>query len=56
MINLGKNQKGQGMAEYVLLILLVALLVFGAVKIFGGKIKSGFEKASNKIEEAQSDD
>ena len=49
---LRKNQKGKGMAEYVLLILLVALLVSGVVHTVGGKIKIGFSKAADKIEEA----
>ena len=55
MINLRKNRQGQGLTEYVLLVLLIAIAVFGAIKIFGGKIKGGFEKASEKIEEAQED-
>ena len=53
MINLRKNRQGQGLTEYVLLVLLIAIAVFGAIKIFGGKVKTGFEKASEKIEEAQ---
>ncbi len=56
MMGLKKNQRGQGMAEYTLLVLLVAIAVFAVVKIFGGKIKSGFQKASDKIEEAQEDE
>ncbi|MCE5299528.1 MAG: Flp family type IVb pilin [Spirochaetia bacterium] len=43
------RKKGQGMTEYILIIALVAILVLGAVKIFGGKVKGGFDKASEKI-------
>ncbi len=53
MVSLRKNRQGQGLTEYVLLVLLIAIAVFGAIKIFGEKITGGFEKAANKIEEAQ---
>ncbi|MCK5534430.1 Flp family type IVb pilin [bacterium] len=56
MMNLRRNRKGQGLTEYVLLVLLIAIVVFGSIKVFGGKVKDGFEKASDKIEEAQSDE
>lgn len=44
-----KGKKGQGMTEYILIIALIAILVLGAVKLFGGKIKDGFSKASEKV-------
>ena len=49
MKKLLKGKKGQGMTEYILIIALIAILVLGAVKMFGGKIKAGFNKASDKV-------
>ena len=46
------SKKGQGMTEYILIIALIAVLVIGAVKMFGGKVKKGFENASEKVGEA----
>jgi pilus assembly protein Flp/PilA len=44
------GKRGQGMTEYILIIALIAILVLGAVKIFGGKIKDAFTKASSKVD------
>lgn len=44
-----KGKKGQGMTEYILIIALVAVMVIGSVKLFGGKIKTGFNKAADKV-------
>ena len=46
------DEDGQTMTEYILIIALVAIAVFATLKIFGGKIKTLFEKASGKIQEA----
>ncbi|MFA5603026.1 MAG: hypothetical protein WDA21_04815 [Bacilli bacterium] len=34
-----KDKKGQALVEYVLIIVLISLVVYGAVKIFGGYLK-----------------
>jgi pilus assembly protein Flp/PilA len=44
------GKRGQGMTEYILIIALIAILVLGAVKILGGKIKDAFTKASSKVD------
>jgi Flp pilus assembly pilin Flp len=49
MKGLVRGTKAQGMTEYILIIALIAILVLGAVKMFGGKVKAGFNKASEKI-------
>ncbi len=36
------NQKGQGMAEYLLIVALIAVAVIAAVKIFGHDTQTGF--------------
>jgi len=43
------NQKGQGMTEYILIVALIAVAVIAAVKMFGGKVNSGFQNASNQV-------
>ena len=37
-----KNKKGQGMVEYILIIVLVVIVVIAGVKLFGGKVTSLF--------------
>lgn len=32
------NQKGQGLAEYALILALIAIVVIGAVTLLGGRI------------------
>ncbi len=43
------NQRGQGMTEYIILVVLIAVVAIAAVKMFGGKTKEGFEAASEKV-------
>lgn len=49
MKKLTRNQRGQGMTEYILIIALIAVAVIAAVKIFGGTLKSSFGAASSAI-------
>jgi Flp pilus assembly pilin Flp len=44
------NEAGQGMSEYILIIGLVALVVFGLVKTFGTDISNLFSKANSQLE------
>jgi pilus assembly protein Flp/PilA len=48
------NQKGQGMTEYILIVALIAVAVIGAVRIFGGNVKTGFSNAGNAVQQAVS--
>lgn len=45
-----KQQKGQSMAEYAIIISLIALVCIGAITMFGDKIKQVFEKGSNALD------
>ena len=47
-----RREEGQSMTEYVLIIALVALVAFAAVKYLGRSTKEGMEKAGEKVEEA----
>lgn len=44
-----KNKKGQGMTEYILIIVLIVIVVVAGVKLFGGKVNSLFVDSTNKI-------
>ncbi len=49
-----QNNQGQGMVEYILIVGLIALAVFAAVKILGTSITEGFTKASTQVTAATS--
>ncbi len=44
-----RDEEGQGMVEYGLIIALVAIVVIAALVILGPKIGSIFNKASNSL-------
>ncbi len=44
-----KKNAGQTIAEYALIIGLVAVLIMGVMKIFGGSINAGFAKIAAMI-------
>jgi Flp pilus assembly pilin Flp len=47
-----RGKKAQGMTEYILIIALIAVLVIGAVKLFGNKVKKGFSDSAGKVSSA----
>jgi Flp pilus assembly pilin Flp len=46
------GKKGQGMTEYILIIALIAVMVIGAVKLFGKQVKKGFADSTSKVQGA----
>ena len=44
------RQKGQSMAEYAILVSLIALVCIGAVALFGKQIKKVFTNATEQME------
>ncbi len=44
-----KKERGQGLVEYSLLILLIALVVIVALTVFGEEISSTFSKIVNNV-------
>ncbi len=44
-----RGERGQGMFEYALIILLVALVVIGALVIIGPKVASLYNSASGSL-------
>ncbi|HPD18204.1 MAG TPA: pilus assembly protein, partial [Candidatus Goldiibacteriota bacterium] len=47
-----KSRKAQGMTEYILIIALVAIMIIASLKFFGGRVKKGFNDASDKISQS----
>ena len=39
---LGKNRKGQGLTEYIIIVALVAIAGIGIVNIFGNQLRNQF--------------
>lgn len=48
-----RGESGQGLTEYIILVGLIALLVYGLVKTFGTDIGTSFTGASKKITDIQ---
>lgn len=44
-----KNNKGQALVEYVLIIALVSVIIIGIVKSFGGYLKDSMTKTSCEV-------
>jgi len=46
-----RQEKAQGLVEYILIVALIALVAIGAVRLFGGKIASWFQGSADKLEQ-----
>lgn len=44
-----KDESGQGMVEYALIIALIAIVVIVALSTLSGKIRGVFENSSNEL-------
>ena len=49
MTRLWSNEEGQDLAEYALLIALIALVVIGAVTLLGTNIQTVFNNIANAL-------
>ena len=52
MLSILKDENGQGMVEYGLIIGLVAVALIAALLIFAPKIAGVFDRAGNKLDAA----
>jgi len=50
----GRNEDGQDLLEYALLVALIALIAIGAVGMAGGSVKTIFTNISNQLNGAAS--
>ncbi len=48
-----RNEKGQGMAEYIIIVILVAIIVLVAIRLFGESVYNQFENATGQVDELQ---
>ena len=49
-----KDERGQGMAEYGLIIALIAVVVIGAIAFLGSALSEKFEFIGTEIDKAES--
>lgn len=49
MLKLWKNEEGQGMVEYGLIIALVAVVVIAALGLLGGKVRDVFKGITTEL-------
>jgi len=47
--NILKNENGQGLTEYLILLILIAVLAIGAVQGLGSTVRGKIERARGKI-------
>ena len=50
--SLYQDEQGAAMAEYALLLALIAVTAIGVLQVLGGQISSVFERAGDAIDEA----
>ena len=55
MKNFFKNESGQGMVEYGLIIALIAIAVIAALQLLGPAVKGIFDNATTELNEAMGD-
>ena len=46
---LARNQSGQGMTEYIIIVALIAVLSIGAVSMFGDNVRNLFGMSANAL-------
>lgn len=49
------NQRGQGLAEYIIIVILVAIIVLIGVKLFGRSVINQFNNATEEVDTLQED-
>ena len=47
------DEKGQGMAEYIIIVILVAIIVLVAIRLFGKSVFNQFQNATNEVDTLQ---
>ena len=50
----GREEAGQGMAEFIIIVLCVALIALVAIRLFGRSVRCGFNDAAGRIESGAS--
>lgn len=45
-----RDEKGQGMAEYIIIVILVAIIVLVGVRLFGKSVINQFNNATTEVD------
>ncbi len=45
------NERGQGLAEYIIIVILVAIIVLVAVRLFGRSVFNQFGNATGQVDD-----
>ena len=48
---LHRDERGQGLAEYIIIVILVAIIVLVAVRLFGRSVFNQFGNATSQIDD-----
>jgi pilus assembly protein Flp/PilA len=48
--SVSKDERGQGLAEYIIIVILVAIIVLVAVRLFGKSVFNQFGNATQQID------
>ena len=50
---LRRDESGQGMAEYIIIVILVAIIVLVAIRLFGKSVYNQFNNATEEVDTLQ---
>lgn len=53
--SLRNDERGQGMAEYIIIVILIAIIVLVAIRLFGKSVYNQFSNAKNEVDTLQED-
>lgn len=45
-----RNRRGQGMVEYILIIVVVVAIILVGYRMFGNKVKGAFQQGGERID------
>jgi len=48
-----RGEKGQGMAEYIIIVILIAIIVLVGIRLFGKSVINQFNNATGEIDTLQ---
>ena len=51
--SLTRDEKGQGLAEYIIIVILVAIIVLVAVRLFGKSVFNQFSNATQQVDDLE---
>lgn len=49
-----RSERGQGMAEYIIIVILVAIIVLVGIRLFGKSVINQFNNATEEVDTLES--